>query len=618
MRIKRIALFFIALLLALPTYMPVARAAQDMPYRIEVDLVNQIVTVFTNDGNDDIVLQCLCSSGANHATPTGTFTMPEKKRDTERTEWFHFRAYGGYARYASRIHKEVMFHSLLYKRPNEKYISQQSVKDYGYAVSHGCVRLRVEDAKFIAENCLPGTKVKIHNKGERDNDLRELLFQSSFHAYEGQTYNQFQGIPDEPGILGKGSSGDEVKELQAKLKALGIYTGEIDGKYTLSTVKAVRQAQKLLGVEQTGAATLEFQEAIARPDAPSAMEVSLTEGRSGPAVRALQLNLQALKLYDGDADTVYDIDVINAVKTFQSVYGFKTDGVASPLLQKAAYYEAGRLKGIFAGQGDYSAEIRERTVYYGRVNCQVGIKLRKEPNTKSEALMSLRNGTTVVGVEAGKEWSQVSRNGVNGYVKNSYMEYYPQTVLSVDYIGPDGAVKYTMGSTDDRDSPAVAFEEYLASGGSLDEYSELSEFATLLEAQPLRANPNEAAETLADIPDGEDVQVLLKGGEWSLVSWNDAQGYIANPYLEFWKGVDIEADDVEVYEDDTMETAAIAPQAGDSANVYEAADESSAVIGSLPANTPVSVVETTDGWSLIDYKGHQGYVKELELQFTNE
>ena len=55
MRIKRIALFFIALLLALPTYMPVARAAQDMPYRIEVDLVNQIVTVFTNDGNDDIV-----------------------------------------------------------------------------------------------------------------------------------------------------------------------------------------------------------------------------------------------------------------------------------------------------------------------------------------------------------------------------------------------------------------------------------------------------------------------------------------------------------------------------------------------------------------------------------
>ena len=147
MRSKRIALFVIALLLSLPSLALRATAEEKQPYRIEVDLANQIVTVFTNDDSNSIVLQCLCSSGAKHATPTGTFTMPEKKRDTERTEWFHFRAYGGYARYASRIHKEVMFHSLLYKYPNEKYISQQSVKDFGTAVSHGCIRLRVEDAR---------------------------------------------------------------------------------------------------------------------------------------------------------------------------------------------------------------------------------------------------------------------------------------------------------------------------------------------------------------------------------------------------------------------------------------------------------------------------------------
>ncbi|MBR1558609.1 MAG: L,D-transpeptidase, partial [Clostridia bacterium] len=120
--------------------LPTALAAdKKMPYRIYVDITNQIVTIYSNE-TDEVVRQMLCSSGAKDATPCGTFTMPEKERDSERTEWFHFNAFGGYARYASRIYYDVMFHSLLYNKPNMASLNKQSVLDYGKPVSHGCIR----------------------------------------------------------------------------------------------------------------------------------------------------------------------------------------------------------------------------------------------------------------------------------------------------------------------------------------------------------------------------------------------------------------------------------------------------------------------------------------------
>ena len=621
MKLIRRVTCFLALVMTLSLLTPFSQALagkNDPLYRVEVDLANQIVTVF---GLDDgaIVMQCLCSSGAKGATPTGTFKMPDKKRPTERTEWFHFRAYGGYARYATRIYKDIMFHSLLYSRPKESAINEQSVKDYGYPVSHGCIRLRVEDAKFIAENCAPGTQVAIYKGAERDEDLRDLLYQSSYYASSGSSYSEFLGIPNEPGILGKGSAGSEVRDLQLKLKDLGIYTGDIDGKYSLSTVRAVREAQSLLGENQTGMATLAFQEAIAQPDAPSAMNVTLDQGSSGPAVRALQRSLQTLKLYQGDIDGVYDVDVIDAVETFQNVYGFQIDGVARPIVQKAAYYEARYVEALFVGQSDYRADVHTVDHYMGTVNCEVGIKLREEPSTDSESLMSLKNGATVIGLEYGSKWSKVMKNGVEGYVMNSYMEYFSQPSLTIDYIGSDGQVAYTLGVTDLNESPAEAFTRYIDGGGSLEVYEDLTEFATARAALELRSTPAESGEAVASVPQGSDMDVVLKSSVWSLVEYNGARGYALSDQLEFWLAPDEddeELDDVEVYENDVTETATITPREGGTVPVYESGDESTKVLGDLPSGTEVNVIETVDGWSLIELQGHQGYVKELDLEFT--
>ena len=88
-----------AALVALSLFVPLSAAvAEESPqYYIEVDVYNQIVTIY-DAATMEIVRQMLCSSGAKDATPTGDFTMPEAERRGERQEWFHFRAFGGYAR----------------------------------------------------------------------------------------------------------------------------------------------------------------------------------------------------------------------------------------------------------------------------------------------------------------------------------------------------------------------------------------------------------------------------------------------------------------------------------------------------------------------------------------
>ena len=63
------------------------------------------------------------------------------------------------------------------------------------------------------------------------------------------------------------------------------------------------------------------------------MNIDLTEGMSGPVVLELQENLQTLSLYDGDLDSIYDVDVIEAVNLFQQVYGYTVSSTVTTEVQ---------------------------------------------------------------------------------------------------------------------------------------------------------------------------------------------------------------------------------------------------------------------------------------------
>ena len=130
------------------------------PYKLYVSLDNQRVYAYGWDGSgyNKEVKKFKCSTGmAGYDTPSGTYQSGGR---VNAGEWYYFKDYNCYAKYAYRIVGGVLFHSVLYSA-KKKGPTNSSVNALGRKASHGCVRLAVDDAQWICENCPEGTTVVI-------------------------------------------------------------------------------------------------------------------------------------------------------------------------------------------------------------------------------------------------------------------------------------------------------------------------------------------------------------------------------------------------------------------------------------------------------------------------
>ena len=130
------------------------------PYVLKVSVSDQRVYAYAPDSNGEytnLVRTMKCSTGLKSSpTPTGTFqdgTGPGAR-------WHYFKKFNCWAQYAYYIQGDIMFHSVLYNQ-KEGRVTKSSVNHLGSRASHGCVRLSVEDAKWIWSNCPQNTKVII-------------------------------------------------------------------------------------------------------------------------------------------------------------------------------------------------------------------------------------------------------------------------------------------------------------------------------------------------------------------------------------------------------------------------------------------------------------------------
>ncbi len=634
MRVRRIIALALAMLLmivAVPPFEQVARAAYDMPYYIVVDLTNQIVTVHSTL-TDNIVRQFLCSSGHRdkEETPHGTFYLPEKEDEQEREYWYFFRYYNCYAHYATRIYKGVLFHSIPYSRKDESTISLSALAEFGRPASHGCLRLRWQDAEFIAKCCLPGTRVRITGGMKKDETTRMLLFQSSYTNDKGMTYDYFMAKTNEEGALGNGSQGSEVRDLQTRLRDLGLYSYDIDGFYGGTTINAVRDAQRLMGEEESGIASPEFLKVIYSSDAPTDTNVTVSQGMSGPVVRKMQQQLTDLKLYDSDIDGVFDVDVLEAVKRFQAAYAYPTDGVMIPEMQKALEYEAERVNRMFADTG-CTMEATNGTLTMAHTNVDASIRLRAKPDSASEALQSLSSSNVLIALDRVKGWGHVQRRTNIGYVRNDFLNYYTQDVSTLTYSAGDGGESYTIGYTPQEYLTGVAmpwevFASYLAIDGSRENYQGTTTYAQVNTDGPgvtlnLREQPTTGSQVLAEVPYQTQLRVLLRESEWSYVEYQGRNGYLLNQYLTFWGGEPVVEEEEpasaepQPQGDEDVLPAVVQSRADDKAPVYDVDSQDANVLGYLENGVRVEVIATVDGWSHIRLKGHEGYMKDADLQF---
>lgn len=122
-------------------------------FLIDVSVTDQKVRVFEND---KMIKEWVVSTGQNDSTPLGRFKIQNRgvwffseKYQQGAMWWVSFKDWGIY-----------LFHSLPMDR--EKNILTEEANKLGSPVSHGCVRLEVDHAKWIYDNIPKGTDVYIH------------------------------------------------------------------------------------------------------------------------------------------------------------------------------------------------------------------------------------------------------------------------------------------------------------------------------------------------------------------------------------------------------------------------------------------------------------------------
>ena len=122
-------------------------------YLIHVDLQNQKTYIYSGSKNSWALAKTFsCSTGVSGSdTPEGIFTIKE------RGDWFFSDKYQQGAKYWVQFSGNYLFHSFPYDE------SQSNILDYtlGTPSSHGCIRLSVEDSKWIYDNIPSNTKVII-------------------------------------------------------------------------------------------------------------------------------------------------------------------------------------------------------------------------------------------------------------------------------------------------------------------------------------------------------------------------------------------------------------------------------------------------------------------------
>lgn len=122
-------------------------------YLIYVDTNSQTTNVYTGSKNKwNLKKSMKCSTGVkNEETPSGVYTIQN------RDEWFFSEKYKQGGKYWVQFDGDYLFHSLPYDK------DKQTVLDttLGTPASHGCIRLSLEDSKWLYDNVTKSTKVII-------------------------------------------------------------------------------------------------------------------------------------------------------------------------------------------------------------------------------------------------------------------------------------------------------------------------------------------------------------------------------------------------------------------------------------------------------------------------
>ncbi len=157
--------------------------ADPWKYFVELDLTNKITTVYEKDSKgkySKIAKQFISTTGLDETpTPEGSFIMNDSRR-----RFGYFTKFDVYAQYWSNVAGGIYFHSIIYTKPEEGAWTTSSYRALGKQASHGCIRMLVEDARWIYYNCPAGTRGVIVSNPKNEALRQSLLPKQAAKDYK--------------------------------------------------------------------------------------------------------------------------------------------------------------------------------------------------------------------------------------------------------------------------------------------------------------------------------------------------------------------------------------------------------------------------------------------------
>lgn len=203
------------------------------------------------------------------------------------------------------------------------------------------------------------------------------------------------------------------------------------------------------------------------------------------------------------------------------------------------------------------------------------LNMRSVPWIGGAVVRQLQPGQSVIILEYGDEWSQVSVDGTVGFVMTDFLTFSAPSVSQPDASLPTISTAKAVVSTP---------------GGSLN----------------LRAAPSIYAEVLTLIPQGAGVEVLSRGDSWCEIRYEAWQGFVMTSMLRF---------DVASSPGLPQTQSAWVDTPAGVLNLRSEPNSLSALVTVIPRLSEVTVTRYDQEWCAVRYGQDTGYVMTRYLSF---
>ncbi len=148
-----------------------AEEQKNKKYYIKINIAANVVNIYTQDDKGSYTVPykaMVCSTGVSTPSAGKKFTIPSGT--AARGKW-GLMVGGVYAQYYTRIYNAILFHSVPYKTQSKSNLEYWEYDKLGTKASAGCIRLTVQDAKWIYDNISAGTVVEFYSDSKNPGPL---------------------------------------------------------------------------------------------------------------------------------------------------------------------------------------------------------------------------------------------------------------------------------------------------------------------------------------------------------------------------------------------------------------------------------------------------------------